>query len=570
MTISPKMLVPFLGVLLLPVFMPVTAMAACAPGDAGKIRYNEDHSVMEYCNATNWVSMSKGVGAGGGLNSGLIAHWQLDEASGSLTAADDTVNAHTATLMNMDTAAAWTTGMIAGGLNFDGVDDYASVSGAIEGFPMTISSWFKGTNFSIGNYSDQAVGVSIFNSSGTCLTANYMNTFANRVYDETNFCIPASQVYDNQWHLITFVVDAAGGRLYLDGVLQSTRAWDGTPSAYTQWHTQPFYIGGSGYYMNSQNRRTQGLMDDVRVYNRALSLDEIKALYSYQAPGSIMYNKDNHLMQFVSDKGVHAMGPAGPEPSGNSVISGLVGYWRFNETAGLSAPNTGSGGAALNGTLTNMNNADWVAGKYGNALLFNGSNKYVNLPDTAAFDLTNAGSWCLWFNSTANHTGAGLFAHGGATYAWIGAYITAASGRLAAYVRTSGVAHVAQTADMGTGYWNNKWHHVCSTFDRTLPDRRLKLYINGILSVETDAQNANIDAAAGPRIGNWGSNSIYFAGRIDDVRMYNRALSAMEVRVVMELSSCSSPTAPEGAMVYNADHNIMQYCNGTEWVAAGK
>ena len=60
-----------------------------------------------------------------------------------------------------------------------------------------------------------------------------------------------------------------------------------------------------------------------------------------------------------------------------SVTDGLVAHLRFDETTGTTAVNEVS---TSNGTLNNMTNADWVTGKFGTALDFDGSNDYVELP----------------------------------------------------------------------------------------------------------------------------------------------------------------------------------------------
>ena len=64
--------------------------------------------------------------------------------------------------------------------------------------------------------------------------------------------------------------------------------------------------------------------------------------------------------------------------------------------------------------------------------------------------------------------------------------------------------------------------------------------------------------------------SNYFNGKLDDVRIYNRALTPAEIALLAQGPVCSSPTAPEGRMIYNDDHAVMQYCNGKDWVAVGR
>jgi hypothetical protein len=67
----------------------------------------------------------------------------------------------------------------------------------------------------------------------------------------------------------------------------------------------------------------------------------------------------------------------------------------------------------------------------------------------------------------------------------------------------------------------------------------------------------------------------YFNGIIDDVRIYNRALSATEVTALYNYtgaggSGCSSPAGVEGNMFYNSDLSVMEYCNNESWVRIGQ
>ena len=85
---------------------------------------------------------------------------------------------------------------------------------------------------------------------------------------------------DNQWHHVAFVVDASGGKLYVDGFLKGSLPWAGTPGAPST--SQPLHLAhypqgaSSGEYL-------PGVLDDVRIYNRALSPTEVSELYAATA-----------------------------------------------------------------------------------------------------------------------------------------------------------------------------------------------------------------------------------------------------------------------------------------------
>ena len=79
----------------------------------------------------------------------------------------------------------------------------------------------------------------------------------------------------------------------------------------------------------------------------------------------------------------------------------------------------------------------------------------------------------------------------------------------------------------GKGYVTNHWGHLAGTYDGAT----VKLYIDGSLanSMSFSGTNAGMDTTMGA-IGQSGLNDRYFQGKIDDVRVYNRALSAGEVK----------------------------------------
>jgi len=222
------------------------------------------------------------------------------------------------------------------------------------------------------------------------------------------------------------------------------------------------------------------------------------------------------------------------------VRNGLVGHWTFDGKNMTNATATDSSGQGNNGTLTNMvATSSVVQGKIGQALRLNGVSNSVVLRDSSVFDVGGAGSWCVWSYSKANQTAMPIFMHdvssgvSGTSYKWIASYLTTNSSLLAAYVRIAGVAYSVTGPAQSSGYYNNAWHHVCTTFDKSLPSSRLKIYINGILAGQSDAANGNIDSGDFPEIGRWRTGgSSYFNGYIDDVRIYNRTLSSTEVQSI--------------------------------------
>ena len=84
----------------------------------------------------------------------------------------------------------------------------------------------------------------------------------------------------------------------------------------------------------------------------------------------------------------------------------------------------------------------------------------------------------------------------------------------------------------------------------------------------------NSDAAQNLLIGDGPGGALTdFDGEMDDVRYYDRVLSPSEISDLYNGiggGACSSPSGVEGQMVYNTSFNVMQYCNGADWVGIGK
>jgi fibronectin type 3 domain-containing protein len=213
--------------------------------------------------------------------------------------------------------------------------------------------------------------------------------------------------------------------------------------------------------------------------------------------------------------------------------TGLVAAYGFDAGSGTTvADQSGSGN---NGTITNATWAGSSAGKFGNALSFNGTNASVNVPDSSSLDLTNGMTVEGWVkpNTVGGfRTMAVKETSGNLVY---GVYASSDSNRPQSQVSVGGSSRLLDgTASLPTGAWS----HVAATYDGTTE----RLYVNGT-PVSSLAVSGTIATSTSPlKIGGnsiWGE---YFDGLIDEVRVYNRALSAGEITTDMN-SSISAPDA---------------------------
>ena len=202
--------------------------------------------------------------------------------------------------------------------------------------------------------------------------------------------------------------------------------------------------------------------------------------------------------------------------------SGLVLAYSFNQGSGTTVPD--ASGKGNTGTLTSTT---WsTTGKYGGALSFNGSSSWVTAADNTTLDLTNGMTLEGWVNPTATGTTWRTVLIKQNTNALVySLYANTDTQRPSGHVFTSTEFDTRGTAAMPL----NTWTFLSATYDGAT----LRFYVNGT-QVSSKAVTGSMPNSSGAlRIGGnsiWGE---YFAGLIDNVRVYNRALTAAEITTDM-------------------------------------
>jgi len=433
---------------------------------------------------------------------GPVAHWDMDEGSGAKIN-DKSGNGNDGTLVNGPT---WTQGKYGSALSFDGVDDYVDAGNQqnlqITG-PITITAWVKTSNVTSYNgivtkyYAENgkrgfALEFNPFNPTGGGL-----RFIISRDGTSTSI-VSTNEVSINEWEHIAATYDGSTMKLYVDGILKSNANYDA--GIYNT--SEKLFLGRNVGYSS-----LNGLLDDIKIYDYARTEEEIRLDYN-------------------AGMAAH-LGPSGKtcsEDPASCMDYGLVGNWDMDEGTG-SVLNDNSGNNN-HGTLTN--GPKWTQGKSGSALQFDGKDDYVsvasntNLNMGANQDFTIE-TWIKYSNNPSYHIVAGKYCD----IITAGYWLDVQGNNIRLRVSDAGGNYVDTITT--AQYNDNKWHHVMAIADR---DGLAYIYIDGNQVKSNDISSENGDTGTGAfSIGRpYDRNYAYFNGQIDELRIYNRALSEAEVR----------------------------------------
>jgi hypothetical protein len=516
----------------------------------------------------------------------LIADWRLEENSGTTTA-DETVNQNDGTIYG----ATWTTeGKFGNALNFDGQNDYVIVSDSPSLNPrkaITVELWAK---------SDTAY----WNNNGNLLSKQYgymlhplQNTRALRFY-----------IYDNGWHYVEYlskkdltqwhhyvgVYDGWTLKIYEDGVLMNSANYIGD----IDYSSHSLYIGRYDGY----SRYFDGIIDEVAIYNRSLSDEEVANAYGswlrsakavdasgdgegIQAGDQVVitfshstngypidssnidtvlalsnghqwtdgsgniggaawsnssgYSNNTLTITLSSDVSAPTIavwdtitlnGAITDESSGSiwggvtvrgsfdSVSSDLVAHWKLDEDIGPTAYDeaTENDGTVYGATWT-------TEGRFANALSFDGSNDYVEVPNSESLNPGNAITVQVWAKSDTTYWNQShMLVSKPYAYMLSPIYNTK---KVRFYIYDNGWHYVEYLSAKDL----TQWHHYAGTYD----GQTLKIYEDGVLMVSTD-YTGEINSDPGRLcIGRDRIYYRYFKGNIDEVIIHKRALNDGEI-----------------------------------------
>jgi len=466
-------------------------------------------------NSSNSYSYKQGVG----INRGLVGHWTFDGADTTATQVLDKSG-----LNNTGTRAGGTSiinGKLGQAMKFDGSTGYVQKVGnlGISGnVAITISAWVKQSSFATDAH---AIGLTGGTNTGGAYAAILLNDGGS---GRVGFHMSGGGMNTdtgllslNKWYHLAAVktpgVLSATTKVYINGVEKSTsNAYgDGTPNFASD---NNFQVGAG--WVNSADFPFGGLIDDVRVYSRALSSAEVAQLYAMGG-------------------GTKVNAPV-PSYQTGGLKSGLVGHWTFDgadTTATQVLDKSGS-----NNTGTRYGGTSIINGKLGQAMKFNGTNGKV-VTATLAGGTTNTVTFVAWVNAKTLGAYRGIFSK---IDVYKGIILSSPAGNPLSYGwEGTSDEHGASTNLIITP---GKWYLTAVVITPTRAtvylggDGVLKTWVNvkthNAYSLNT-TWNIGVESSAANR---------WWDGSIDDVRIYSRALSAAEVAQLYTLGAGTKVNAP--------------------------
>ena len=378
----------------------------------------------------------------------------------------------------------------------------------------------------------------------------------------------------NQWSHFAATYDGAWLSVYLNGSLENQTPWyqgifPGTP---------PLVIGAAW-----SESFFHGLMDEPTLYSRALSYAEIQAIYfagvagkctnippliitqptdqtvavganlilsatasgppplgyQWQLNGTNMGGTSSSALILtnvqMTQAGVYTLqviNPFGFARSSNAVLTinpappcaappaGLMSWWRAE----------GNGWDQVGGNSgTFQNGATFAAGRTGQAFSFDGVSGCLVSPDSSSLRLTNQLTIEAWINTRSTNANRGIVSKVGGTGGNNGYQLLLSYNTLGGQFNSPGQSWPSATVSYPGAVVPGVWTHVAWTYDQSA----MKLYLNG-QPVATNVIGPKTIAASSSnlRISGDDGNHGYFDGLIDEVSIYNRALSDGEIAAI--------------------------------------
>lgn len=427
------------------------------------------------------------------FDTGLVAAYSFDEGAGD-TLTDVSAGENTGTIHG----AQWSrTGKYGGALYFDGIDDYVAIpdTQALEiTNSITIAAWVYPLNNSgwrsiVHKINANKLDYGLYSSTE-------QNTPGGFVYTTTeNAAMGRDTIPNLAWTHLASTYDGVALRLYVNGNLIQTTPVTGNINV-SQGN---FFVGGSALWGDY----FQGRIDEVRIYDQAL---------------------DEHAIDRITHK------PLG-EPA-EIMPANFVAAYAFENIEGTSvidATGKGHNGTIAGATLT-------AHGYYGQAMVFDGVDDIITIPDDRSLDLNTEFTIAAWISPTLLGGWQKILSKGHNAESAYTLYASTDDGLPAAELTlVSGAVQSKGATRLPLATWT----YIAMTYDGAL----LTLFINGKPVRAVPTAGTMRSSAGQLQIGGDAQSGDYFAGIIDEVSLYNRAFQDEAVAILAHVAIGKLPTS---------------------------
>ena len=393
------------------------------------------------------------------------------------------------------------TGKFGKGAVFNGSNSYITVP-TLSGFTnynFTMSFWFNSTSTAAQYFMD--FRNPIYMEFGYDVGSGaYNNTYSFIIYTGTQYAIHSSaNLRDGNWHHIAVTYDGATLKMYIDNATPITS----TPNDNTQYgHSSGNKIGASATGTAVMN----GSIDQVRIFNKALSSSEVTTLYN-ETTSTV------NTLQVLGD------------------YSCIAAYTFEGNANDLSTNYNGTASNVRYDYSGTASNITYATGKFGKAAVFNGSNSLVTV--SSSLPWANSFSISMWLKPSS-----GLSASNYYIPFYQKGYDSSIGGTGLAFY-TYGYVLQPWVGSIGGSYYNifntgtltaNQWNHVVLTRNYGVA---WELFLNGSSLGTYTAQGLTNDFSDTEYyFGGFFGGSYSYNGEIDQVRIFDKALSLGEINSV--------------------------------------